>query len=592
MMKYIYSLLSQEQVFGENKIDVISAAGVKCSASDFAAAAGADISSEGTCSWFLSSSSGYGDVCKAAQDGSRQMAYSSSRGGMRPVIIKDIQQKAGSAAKNSSGLDEYEFGEYPQRAAGKKQAGLLEQQFTEARLIKTGKKIDSVYDEYQYDGRKYIRVIYSLDNPVKLSDGKAYKNGEPVWIEVLPVKWLYDSKTGLMISKTVLLSGLVFSSEAFYDGDFENTDICRYLNTTFAEDITPSALYEMTPEEKKEYEADIRRTARRRNPYGFTFGEVSEEDIIRGAIESDVPVFLHGPSSEGKSARVKQIDPTCELIYLRNATPDSLNGRSVYNQATGEMIDIPPVWYRKLKEKCEREPEKLHVVFFDEINNALPSIQGMAFNIVLDREVNGTWKLPDNARVVAAGNDMQDSLAAHQLAAPFFNRFAHVYINTTTKKWLRWARENNIHPAIYAYIAYRNGETLRSEYTGEKPNADPRKWEMASKMLYATGCPEMLRALIGEEITDEFVRFCNQAVITVEDVLNGDYSEREIRNMNTSERYATAVGLTQARDSEIDTVRDFVSKLGEEFRALFDSFTADSAAAAGVSTSGKQPEER
>jgi hypothetical protein len=593
MMKYIYSLLSQEQVFGENKIDVISAAGVECSASDFAAAAGADISSEGKCSWFLSSSSGYGDVCKAAQDGSRQMAYSSSRGGMRPVInIKDIQQEAGGAAKDSSGLDEYEFGEYPQRAAGKKQAGLLEQQFTEARLIKTGKKFDSVYDEYQYDGRKYIRVIYSLDDPVKMSDGKTYKNGEPVWIEVLPVKWLYDSKTGLMISKTVLLSGLVFSSEAFYDGDFEKTDICRYLNTTFAEDIMPSALYEMTPEEKKEYEADIRRTARRRNPYGFTFGEVSEEDIIRGAIESDVPVFLHGPSSEGKSARVKQIDPTCELIYLRNATPDSLNGRSVYNQATGEMIDIPPVWYRKLKEKCEREPEKLHVVFFDEINNALPSIQGMAFNIVLDREVNGTWKLPDNARVVAAGNDMQDSLAAHQLAAPFFNRFAHVYINTTTKKWLRWARENNIHPAIYAYIAYRNGETLRSEYTGEKPNADPRKWEMASKMLYATGCPEMLRALIGEEITDEFVRFCNQAVITVEDVLNGDYSEREIANMNTSERYATAVGLTQARDSEIAAVRDFVSKLGEEFRALFDSFTADSAAVAGVSPSGKQPEER
>ena len=316
----------------------------------------------------------------------------------------------------------------------------------------------------------------------------------------------------------------------------------------------------------------MKRAAKRRNPYDLTFGEVSEEDIIRGAIESDVAVFLHGPSSEGKSARVKKIDPTCEIIYLRNATPDSLNGRSVYNQATGEMIDIPPTGFKKVKAKCEQEPDRLHVVFFDEINNALPSIQGMAFNIVLDREVNGIWKLPDNARVVAAGNDMQDSLAAHQLAAPFFNRFAHVYINTTTEKWLKWARENNIHPAIYAYIAFKRGETLRSTSDGEKPNADPRKWEMASKMLYTTGRPEMLRSLIGEDITDEFVQFCNQPMITLEDVLNGNYSDKEIESLNTSERYATTVGLTQAAESELDTVRSFVSKLGEEFRALFDSY--------------------
>ncbi len=72
---------------------------------------------------------------------------------------------------------------------------------------------------------------------------------------------------------------------------------------------------------------------------------------------------MHGPSSEGKSARVKQIDPTCEIIYLRNATPESLNGKSVYNGSTGEMMDIPPTWLKKLQEKCEKEPDRLHVVF-------------------------------------------------------------------------------------------------------------------------------------------------------------------------------------------------------------------------------------
>ena len=192
------------------------------------------------------------------------------------------------------------------------------------------------------------------------------------------------------------------------------------------------------------------------------------------------------------------------------------------------MIDVPPTWLKKLQEKCSNEPDRYHIVFFDEITNALPSIQGIAFNIVLDREVNGIWKLPENARIVAAGNDMKDSLAANQLAEPLFNRFAHVYIKTTTQSWLNWASENNIHPAIYTFIAYKKGTVLRSEYDGEKPNADPRKWEMASKMLYSTRNPEMLRALVGEDITREFVAFCNQEVITLDDVLNGNYNYRDI----------------------------------------------------------------
>ena len=170
---------------------------------------------------------------------------------------------------------------------------------------------------------------------------------------------------------------------------------------------------------------------------------------------------------------------------------------------------------------------------------------------------------------------MQDSIAANQIAAPFFNRFAHVYINTTTEKWLKWAKKNKIHPAIYSYIAYKRGETLRSSYDGVKPNADPRKWEMASKMLYATGRPEMLRALIGEDITDEFVQFCNQPVITLESVLSGDYEEDEIAALNTAERYATTIGLSQAEEDQLETVRAFVALLGDEFRAVFESMLSN-----------------
>ena len=120
----------------------------------------------------------------------------------------------------------------------------------------------------------------------------------------------------------------------------------------------------------------------RQNAYNFKFNKVTEEDIIKGAIQSGVAVFLHGRSSEGKSARVKQVDPDCEIVYLRNATPESLNGKSVYNQVTGEMIDVKPTWLLKLEARCEAEPNKIHVVFFDELTNALHAIQGMALFLI------------------------------------------------------------------------------------------------------------------------------------------------------------------------------------------------------------------
>ena len=327
-------------------------------------------------------------------------------------------------------------------------------------------------------------------------------------------------------------------------------------------------------EEKQQSQEEIKenghKAKKKDNVYDFNLERVDEEDIIKGCIEGDIPVFLHGESSEGKSARVKQIDADCTILYLSNATPESLNGKSVYDPNKGKIVDMAPSWYTKLVSKCESEPDKVHVLFFDELTNALPSIQGMAFNIILDREVNGVWKLPSNCRIAASGNDMDESLAANELAKPLFNRLAHVYIKTTVPNWLNWASKNNIHPAIYAFVAYNGEKVLRTEYNGEKPHADPRRWEMASKLLYATNTPHLLRGIIGEGVTAQLVAFCKQTVITLEDVLNHNYTKEDLK-MNIGQKYMTAVGLSLVDETNLKEVREFVSMLGAEICATFDS---------------------
>ena len=93
---------------------------------------------------------------------------------------------------------------------------------------------------------------------------------------------------------------------------------------------------------------------------------------------------------------------------------------------------------------------------------------------------------------------------------------------------------------------------------------------MASKLLYKTKQPEMLRALIGDDLTRDFIAFARQQVISVEDVINHNYSSRDLE-MDVSQKFATAVGLSSVDDEHFEVVRDFMKQVGAEPRAAFES---------------------
>ena len=600
-----FTFLTEKQIFGENKLEIFNKRGTIASITDFAILSGGFCDDEfkktfenRTGYYWTKTVSKDKSVRVVSSDGKSKINIVNGRDvACRPALLySSIKDICNNSVIANDGILEVTYGEYPQKVAPKELQSVLNTELA----LGTGKTytIDSKeyddYDaefepnyliEYEYKGKKYVMVeanTSSNGGDVTLSTNDKYKAGDFVWVEVLPIKWLVDEKNDIAVSESLLFSGIQFKNLEDYKGDFKNTDIKKYMDEYFSKEIIPTQILNKTIDIISSDKSKLE------NAYEFNFKKVSEEDIIRGSLESNIAPFLSGRSSEGKSARIKQFDPDAEIVYLRNATPDSLNGKSVYNAEKNEMIDVPPTWYVKLKEKCEKEPDKLHIVFFDELTNALPSIQGMAFNIILDKEINGKWKLPENARVAAAGNDLEDSLAANTMAEPLFNRFNHVYINTTVDSWLNWALTPNdsyerldykkddtskqlkIHPAIYAYIACKKDAVLRTKFTGEKPNADPRKWEMASKVLYQTNNPYMLRGLIGEMLTNDFVAFCQTKVITIEDVINGNYDDK-IFEINSSEKYLTTLALSNVDEENLEVVRKFIEKLGKDFLALFDS---------------------
>ncbi len=600
-----FTFITGEDAFGDDDqaLEIFKVAGTKSPLTDYSIILGAYYDPESKLSygsyWTKSTVSSNKNVIIVDEEG-YSATYSICLRDIGARVVYNLPENIEKElTKNLDTTTEHifqvKYGYYPQSALNRLEQKNLDNMLKQGKLQLTNNcyTADSrkdgeddeifapiTFKEYKLEDKRLIKAVANtaLYNGFK----SKYKNGDSIWVNVEPVYWLLDTKKHQMISGKILFAGVQFADNPSFT-KFEETRIYQFLNTCFARELVQGLDEKLLPIKE---EASIKDT-KFSNLYNFDFSKVSEEDIIKGAIQSNVSVFLHGRSSDGKSSRVKQLDPDCIIIYLRNATPDSLNGKSVYNASTGEMIDVPPTWYKKLQEKCEKEPNKLHIVFFDELTNALPSIQGMAFNIILDGEVNGIWKLPENARIVAAGNDLDDSLAANEMAEPLFNRFAHVYIDTTVDDWLDWAmtpdknyealdyqkQENSfkIHPAIYAYIAYNEAidkYVLRTRYDGKKPNADPRKWEMASKVLYQTGKPEMLRALIGEDLTRDFIAFCTQKVLSIEDVLNENYSEEDLK-MDTSKKYITIVNLSLVDEENVEVIRDFVAKLGKELLATF-----------------------
>ena len=267
--------------------------------------------------------------------------------------------------------------------------------------------------------------------------------------------------------------------------------------------------------------------------------------------------------------------------------PEEIDG--TLDRETGKYI--PPLWYVQLCEKCKNEPNRKHILFIDELTNVKPTVQSLVYSIVLDRAgKDGLWPLPENAVVVAAGNESSNNLAAYPLTNALFRRFSHIYYEVDKQSWLDWAtglgrieqqehksqteERARIHPAIVAYIMSRGDVVLNQDLDEENPEivTDPRKWEIASNILYTTKNPYSLVPAIGEELTQDFADFVKNIPISVEDVVNDNFNPKAFQEMNISCKYSCVLGLINATEEQLPKVRGFVEKyLGKEMLATYDA---------------------
>lgn len=176
------------------------------------------------------------------------------------ACIRDVGIRPMISSLNSDNRcfnNEFEFGEYPQYAVNSKLNQTLEKEYKENNLTKTGKKytVDANYidfkskdksahfkplqfDEYEYQGKKYIRVVSMSKNPIELHSSITCYYNEPVWIEVSPLTWT-ETYLGNNICNNSIISGIKPFSLGSYVNSFEEIDVYSYLNRYLFKEIFP-----------------------------------------------------------------------------------------------------------------------------------------------------------------------------------------------------------------------------------------------------------------------------------------------------------------------------------------------------------------
>ena len=258
-------LLEENQIFGDNRLNIFKKYGNQAAITDFAILLGSYVSmfhiKEGneykyrTNYWWLKTDNNNHNAFVVGTDGNINFFDINRRdGGIRPKLsYSSISNFSFNKNKTTNKIIEIEYGEYPQYIVDEKNSNELESVYKNGKIKITSKEyiVDSVYMnaydikfnerkliEYKYNGQKYIRFIGDSNCEEKtLSDGRRIKEGEIYWVKVDPITWLVDEEKNIAITKKIIVSGVQFNNKRNYKGDFKDTNMYKFMNTYLIKDM-------------------------------------------------------------------------------------------------------------------------------------------------------------------------------------------------------------------------------------------------------------------------------------------------------------------------------------------------------------------
>ena len=307
----------------------------------------------------------------------------------------------------------------------------------------------------------------------------------------------------------------------------------------------------------------------------------SAKSALRHAFKKRRPLFIWGPPGIGKSDAIHQLgtELNAHVIDVRLSLwePTDIKGIPYFNSVDNTMSWAPPV--ELPSEEFASQHEHI-ILFLDEMNSAPPSVQAAAYQLVLNRKV-GTYKLPDNVFIVAAGNREADKGVTYRMPAPLANRFVHLELRVDFEDWLNWAIDNKIHKDVVGYLSFAKQDLYDFDpKTASRSFATPRSWAFVSELLddeLGEGTlADLVSGAVGEGTGVKFMAHRKVAgrMPNPSDILAGKVTELKVKEI--SAMYSLTVSMCyELKDAADKKVKDWDKMADYFFRFMMDNFETE-----------------
>ena len=306
------------------------------------------------------------------------------------------------------------------------------------------------------------------------------------------------------------------------------------------------------------------------------------KNALRHAMNKKRPVFLWGPPGIGKSDIVRQISNSftnSHLIDIRLSLwdPTDIKGIPYFDSnnvkmAWGAPSELPD-------EEMAAQYDNI-VLFLDEMNSAAPAVQAAAYQLILNRRV-GTYKLPDNVIIVAAGNRESDKGVTYRMPASFGNRFIHLELAVNFDDWFNWSVDNNQHTDVVGYLTFAKKDLYDFDpKSASRSFATPRSWSFVSELLEddldESTTTDLVAGTVGEGLAVKFMahRKVAASMPNPTDILAGKV--KELKTKEISAMYSLTVSLCyELKEASDKNDKKFDDKVNNFLRFAMDNFDTE-----------------
>jgi hypothetical protein len=307
----------------------------------------------------------------------------------------------------------------------------------------------------------------------------------------------------------------------------------------------------------------------------------SAKASIKHAIAKRRPIFLWGPPGIGKSDVVHQIGEymNAHVIDVRLSLwePTDIKGIPYFDSNVSKMVWAPP---SELPDEALAKKHESIILFLDEMNSAAPAVQAAAYQLILNRRV-GTYRLPDNVFIVAAGNREADKGVTYRMPAPLANRFVHLEMAVNFDDWFQWAVAHSIHKDVVGFLTFSKKDLY--DFDPKSPSrsfATPRSWSFVSELLDdeldSNTLTDLVSGAVGEGLAVKFMahRKVASQMPNPTDILDGKV--KELKTKEISAMYSLTVSLCyELKEASNKSDKKFDSKVNNFLRFAMDNFETE-----------------